>query len=157
MGLFDFWKPKTTEKREATPQELELREHNRQLNMLKKNLDMEIMVKEAELRKAEIEADLAEMYGDDEDGDDVEGMFGNFLKTAMTKNVAPQQAPQQMAANQEISLTDEQLKQYWEQMNPIYKAVAKGMSDENIKEFIKQKEPRLNQDTLNRAVAIVKA
>lgn len=157
MGLFDFWKPKTTEKREATPQELELREHNRQLNMLKKNLDMEIMVKEAELRKAEIEADLAEMYGDDEDGDDVEGMFGNFLKTAMAKNVAPQQAPQQMAANQEISLTDEQLKQYWEQMNPIYKTVAKGMSDENIKEFIKQKEPRLNQDTLNRAVAIVKA
>jgi predicted Holliday junction resolvase-like endonuclease len=156
MGLFGIFSQKK-EIREISEEERQQREHTRKLNALKRQLDMERLILEAQVQKAELEQELDELTGaDEEDDDGIDSIFANFIKQAMPQQAKPIEVPA-AEANGEVNLSDEQIKKYWQDMNFVQRAFAKRQSDEQIKEFLIQKEPRLSQDSLNRAVSVVRA
>lgn len=63
----------------------------------------------------------------------------------------------QTPANASKSLTDEELKGLWSQVTPTYKVVAKGMSDDALRQFLISREPMLDADTVNRAIKIIRS
>lgn len=124
---------------------------------------------ERQVRRAELEEEL---YGDDEEdeqkGDSPEAMLFSFLNNLMKRkqpqgtnngfaidmpSSLPQPEPQQMQPTQ---LSPERIKQIWNNLPEQYKAIAKNLSDEDLKRYIMNEMPTIDAVSLDQAVAIVR-
>ena len=135
------------------------RQELRDLNLLKRKLDMEIMVQEAELEKAKIAMELADIeaeLGEEEDSSPESMLMGLIQKAMPQTQTAPIPKTSINAPSGAVSFTDEQIKQIWSSVPSFYRGVAKTLSDEQVKEFIKQKQPNIDVDSLNRAILIIR-
>ena len=75
-----------------------------------------------------------------------------WLKSQMGKPT-----PQKPVENgQSLELNEEQIIDEIEKLTPEQRAAAKNLDDNKIKEFIKSREPRISENSLNKAVQIIK-
>ena len=136
----------------------------------------ELKLKRQELEVAKLEAEISEYDLDDQapmqqiteavaQDDSSDKMLMNILTpiimNSMQKTNAPvvnnsMSTPHNSTAAL-VAFSDEQLKQYWKDVPKYVKAMAKTMSDEQIKNLIKGKLSNIDDDSLNRAVAIIRA
>lgn len=167
MGFLDIFRQKKERSPSVESEEmLQLREQKRLLMQQQQANALELMVKQQELKLREIQVKIDEIDDQYEDEDEFspENMFMNIVQKAIPQFQAPtgvnpskEQSVISTPNAGGLSLTDEQLKQYWDTVPAHYKLIAKGMSDEQIKEFIKQKQPNLDANTLERAILVIRA
>lgn len=151
-----------------------------ELLKLKHRLQREEMMLNAELRRMEMEKRKIEQQNeltmlrqerdrlmqqlrddedDDDDGDDYEDMFGSIIKAAFSQQKPPVSAPVSVTSPPEqtgVSFSDEQIRQKWGGLLPHYKAIARRMSDEELKEFVMGQVPNITQESLNKVIEVVR-
>lgn len=160
--------PKNTETDEEKQERLAQLAHSRALQRQKRALDFEVLVKQKELEKAQIEQQIAELYDDDEesDGVDLEGalmgllqhfMQGNGIQPGMQPGMSPMPAPVVEQEPQRQPYTEEAMREIWESLPAHQRAIAKVMPDEKIKSYIHKREPELSEEELNLAVKVVRS
>lgn len=129
-------------------------------------LEHEIKMRELELRQAEIEDQLAQFDLDEEEEGqpmDAEAMLMQILAPAIAARFT-QQAPPAQPTNQPQPappadtkrIPDEQLREFYSQIPGNIKAAARVASDERIEEEVLKVFPDADDDTLDRAIKIVK-
>jgi len=149
----------------------QIRKDRAEIAKQKAQLDLANLRLEHELKKVALEADIAEARarledlqgGDDEEPQESGSMIDMAMMTLLTKaiggqpaNVAPA-APQEPSRPSGESLTDEQLESLWEQVPKPFRKIAASWSDSEVQSFIKSRMPGLDQDTLDRALRLVRS
>ena len=186
MGLL-AWIRKNKRKEEREIQRFELerafiqekQEQRLEFEKRKREIELSTIEKRAELEKAKLEYDIKdhqariqEDFGDDEeeesDSSDINNMMAGLLGGILTKS-DPQQAQkleQQttlqtpvMASETSglVEFSDEEIKIILSSIDKKYLKMAKLMPDSTIKQLIKSKYANISEDSLNRAIVIVKA
>jgi len=176
MGFFEFFKSKKKPKassfsedsneddtlRRIQKKQKELRKEKlalweQQLDSLR--MKQEQLKMEAEI--AEIESQLSQF--DEEDGEDSDSQDPMSPEALLTGIVAQSFASPKQAVSQEqqgqttmLTFTDEQIRQLKENMPSAYKLQLHILSDDQVKAMIKMKYPQVDNDTLNRAVGILR-
>jgi len=162
-----MWPFKKKTQQAANPEEiqarLERRAEMKDLDDARRAADMRIMLKEKQLEELQIDADIAELeaeLGVDEPEDMWEGMLQNVAKSFMPKIQnsisSPVAATTSQTTQQVLTLSDEQLSAQWAQVSPMYKAIAKQMTDEQLRDFIIGRMPQIDAETVARAIKIVR-
>lgn len=144
----------TRKKAELRKLQLEREDGLHKLEIEKKKLELQKQIEETKYALEEFEEDD---YEDDyEEDNPMDTTIKNFLSGILLKS-------QNNTANSNITpesngvvLSDEQLKTIWNNTPQQYKLISKQMNDEQIKTFIKQQMPTANEETLNRALYIVR-
>lgn len=177
MGLFSiFKKKKESYGMPLTEEEYlrreELKDMRKVLETTKRNLDLEIMIKKAELEKLELQCEIDDIraeYSQDDGEFSPEGMFTNLIKSIMSKSLQtneqnipgmynePQaQPPEEMILQPGISIPDEDLKQLWNKVPTHQRMFAKLMSDDKIRNYLISNYPQVNKETIERAIKIAR-
>jgi len=125
---------------------------------------------ERQARRAELEAEL---YGDDEE--DVkeatpEAMLFSFLKDLKKKdqggmhyegisihNPTPALVDMSPPLQQVQSVSRADIDKIWANLSPEYKAIAKTMTDEDLRRYIIGDLPNIDQDSLNYAIMLARS
>lgn len=128
--------------------------------MLLRKQEEELKIKQRVMRlEADIDEEFEEENGATTDASP-EGLLASLLipmfqqtpkpvdATAVTSSQAPTGAE---------TITDEQIKATWEAIPEWQKQIAKSMSDEKVKEYIKQRQPNVTPEILERALKVVRA
>jgi hypothetical protein len=55
-----------------------------------------------------------------------------------------------------VSLTDEQINDYWDNMPKFQKVIARKATDEQIKNLLQNKIPGINEDSISRCIATIR-
>jgi len=168
MGFFD--RPK---RHSFDDDDREYSKSKRDLRMKYDLMDLEQAQAEHNLRMKQIELDLQKVAQDGEPKDG--GLFGGggmdqmlmlLMMKAMGGNVptmapatsaqAPIQPQVQQVQASSLELSDEQLREYWDSLNVFKKRAAKKMNDEQIAVLLKNQMPGIGDDTIVRALKIVR-
>lgn len=169
MGIFNFWKKKqhkvdyafTDEDRELAQQQRQDRAELARLNREIARMDLQYQLEE---RKARLEELQSELYGEEDEGEGSswESMLMPLIAQYLTKGqvntgmaTSEIQSPQNTV--EAISLTDEQLLNLKSQIPKQYLSIAKTLDDTTLKSYIRQKIGVLDEDTLNRALQLIRA
>jgi len=145
----------TDEEREISA---DIRRQKAEISRMK--LERENLVHKMEMDKKmlELKTEIAELKGIDEDDEQPQDDFGSLIQM-LNMMGGNQQQPQQFQQQQpqKISLTDEQLKKIWEDLPAAAKSFSKKSSDETIKTMIVSNMPHIDEDSIHRALALVRA
>ena len=181
MGLLEFFKSTKKPKASAIYTEEGEEEQVKRVNKLRKQLSrgrldiyerrlealhrqQEEMRLRAEIQ--EMEQQLSEFDDEDEDSTSDDGMNPDALmmglfSSMITKNNSPANtgvtAPSSAAVQEvKISYTDEQIREIKGQIPKAYLKMSKTFTDEQLSDFILKKYPNLDDDTIIRAVGILR-
>jgi len=134
----------------------------RRLAMNRDLLDLELYKARHDLEMAQIQNDLQQLRSEGGDGED--SMLNQALTLLMSRAFGDQtpagsipQTPPQVLPTAGVSFSDEQLRDTWQQLPKIARKVAMSWSDEQLSQFIQGKMPGVDQDTINRAIAVVRS
>jgi len=127
--------------------------------------DKELRILEIEREKAMIQADLNDLM-DDGGEDPMTAMLMTLLAPKL-KEMIPAMIPNKLANSENspqsvgpqiagTNLSDEQLKKIYDRLPGHIKKQARNMPDEEIRTFIVASLPAIDEDTINRAVTLVK-
>lgn len=168
MGIFNFWKKKTKkpdyefsdDDRALAQQQRQDRAELARLEREIRRMDMQYQLEE---RKARLNDLKSELYGDDEEegeGNSWENMLMPILAQYLSKGQgipvqATSESPQ--GSTEAIHLTDEQLINLKSQIPKQYLSIAKTLDDTTLISYIRQKIGVLDEDTLNRALQLIRA
>jgi hypothetical protein len=170
MGLLDWFKGKK-EETEYKPHLFtdEERGLSAEKRKLKNQLDMELMRLGAERDKITMQRDIEQARQDLEnlqsDGIEEEGsssMEDTLLATLLGKVLQGNKGntdtviPVQPVQVEQVSLPNEQLAEIWKKLPNHVKAMAKRMDDTQLASTIKGQIPNIDQDTLQRAIILVR-
>jgi hypothetical protein len=137
-----------------------------QMDARRKTLEAEAKIAQLKAMQAEERINMQlereriefeEQYGSD--GDNPDDLITNLFTNAFLKKnnvVAAQEMP---TASQPVQLqhfSDEQIQILINSMNMNQKAVLSVLSDEQIKQMIKEKIPNVDEDSINRAVLLLR-
>lgn len=158
MGWF-FKKKKDSFDDKARELAAERRLANSALETRRKELELERLEMRHDLEMAKLKSEIAEYQDDDEF--DLDSQFQSFMVNSL-KNKLPQAAPQQVQSSPlapqpvGVSFTDDQIKNIIHNMNPLQKIMAKRSSDDTIAGYIREKVPDIDDDSINRAIFIIR-
>lgn len=178
MAIWDFFKTRKKPKasslsEDSSEDEILKRIQKKQKEMRKEKLALweqqldNLRMRQEQLKMekeiADIESQLSEFDFEDDDGEDSNSsdpMSPEALLTGIVTSslAAPKQTITTEAPGQTSLLTfsDEQIRQLKEQLPSIYKMQLHILSDDQVKAMIKMKFPQVDNDTLNRAVGILR-
>lgn len=174
MGLLDVFKRKEPAKKRHsfTDDDRMLSAEKRKL---KQRLDLEILKLETTRDKLSLQAEieqatqeLQELRGDYDDeepsGSSVED---TLITTLLTKVLSGQQQTTSSQVSPTLTtssvaplgveMSNEQLETIWGSLPKKQQKIAKDMDDEQLKQLIKGQIPNVNDDTLVRAIGIVRS
>ena len=152
---------------------LVIREKKREITLLKLERENELHKLKMEKQKLELQAEIAELkdslndYVDDSDTSsedrttsDLIKLFAPMIMAGKMQN--PVAAPVPVVSPMPSSpvqqhLNDDTLLSLWEKTPPQYKAMSKTMSDEQLGGVIKQQMPNIDDDSVKRAVEIIRS
>jgi len=129
----------------------EIRQQRAELQRLKLQHEMETLKLRNEAEKLRLEDEIAEMQGDEEEEPDLFDMM-----MMMQEKMQQQQQPPQQTTQQKINVSNADLEKFWENLNPIAKAMAKKMDDSTLKATIQQQAPQLDEESVNNAMLLVR-
>jgi len=133
-----------------------------QMDMMQEQLTNLRNIQRQRMMQEQIEALQSSMYEDDDEDEDSsdsdEDMFMKLLQTVAQKSNTEVKTPfpSGMELPQKVSLSDEQLLEMLNSVDPKYLKLAKKMSDSSLKGFIKAQMPNIDDDTMLRAIRLVK-
>jgi len=186
MGLFNIFKKKDNRNNYTfgdTDRELsaEIRKQKAEYNKARQELDLKLLTLENKKKQIELEADIAEAsqrlkeisgYDDEEEEEpetnndftSIISAIPMLMQTFNNQNQTPNSntvsvvttPPQPIKQELGVSLSDEELQNMYKQIPKTAKAIAKTMSDETLKNYLKGQIPNLDEDTINRAIALVR-
>lgn len=139
----------------------ERRKMNTEYENRRKELELAKMELEYELKMKKLEAEIAE-YADEDEPDDIDGMFKTFITQSLNKRtvqgaaIVPHQTDISPPNPARVSISNEQFKEYWDSLGGIKQKIAKMMSDDQLKGLIVSKIPNIDDDSLNRAIFMVR-
>jgi hypothetical protein len=136
------------------------RNANTELETRRKELELERIQMKHDLEMVKLKAEIAEYEDEDDDMLDMESHLKSLLQKGMTQRLPqaaapidkPPLAPQPVG----VSFSDEQIAAMIKNLNPMQKLVAKRSSDETISNFIRERVPDIDQDSINRAIFMVR-
>lgn len=179
MGLFDFINKRSNEKhqleldfiREKNEIKLQTERDRRDLeiSLKRKKLELDEKILEYKIKDQEekIREDF-ESYDDEEETDDQDQsmlkMFAPAIAGMMNKqNIPPNNPPTeavitstQTSSSVGVTFSDEEISELYKSLPAVYKSVAKTMTDDQIKNFIKGKYPNVAEECLNRMILRIK-
>lgn len=145
-----------------------LRFENKRLALERENEINRLRAEREQLRLTadidRIRSELGDEAGEDDSSGEDNALFNTLLMSILTKaknNTLPAAVPVSAyppgaAAPPLIHLSDEELNKTWGELPKQYRKLAKTLSDDTIKSFIQQRLGLCDDDTLNRAVLIVR-
>jgi len=175
MGIFDFIGRRAREKF-ALEQEFLREKHEQKLDLerRKKEIDLITAEKRAELERMRLEYQIKEQqiriredFDEDYDESDEDSaemkllapLLTNFLnnnqKPAEINSIRTEHTQTQNSSNSG-AVSDLELLEIWDKTPEKYKIAARMMTDEQIKEVIKKQLPLADNDTLTRALKIIR-
>jgi hypothetical protein len=174
MGWFrDFFRKKsqkygknydfTDEDRDVSA---ELRRQKAELSKLK-------MEKDAELYKLKIEREKLALLDEIDDlkaamnetddyadgtggGSDIDKLLLGILAPILLKSKEVTTPPQKAPAATPSNITIEQLREIWENLPGKTRSIARNVSDDTLKAYIRAQMPALDEETINKAVVVVR-
>lgn len=152
------------EKKEMVAWKTRMKRLEQQMELKERELEHKMRVMEMEDRIFEMEEQI---YGGEEPSADesgVDGMIMKVLESAMTKKAPGLAIPQNNSTpqadipqeNPGVHITDEQLKEYWDSLSMFKKAYARRMSDEQISALLKGQVPNISEDSIARAIKLIR-
>lgn len=184
MGILSFLTRRSDEKhqleidflREKNEIKLQAERDRRDLEISLKKKKQELDEKLLDYKIRDAEEKIKEDFEDYDDDDDETGseeqqllkMFAPAINGMMNKNTnSPQNTPPAIenpnnnitkATSQAggVTFTDDEINEIYKSLPAVYKKVARGLSDDQIKNFIKSKYPQIADECLNRMIAKVK-
>jgi len=171
MSLF-FWKkrePGHSFNQEDRELSAEIRKGKAEIMKQKQQLELELMRLKVQKEKEELLLQIAqtkdamsEFMEEEEPLNPDSSMQDTLMLTLLGKflgnnSTPPQTLPQpQEAPIQKIHLSDEQLKEIYEKVPRSARKIAKSFSEEQLQTYIRSYIPTIDQESLERAVIIVK-
>jgi len=145
----------TDEEREISA---DIRRQKAEISKMKLERENLIHKMEMERKMLELKAEITELKGIDGDDEQPQDDFRSLIQMLAMMG-GNQQQPQQFQQQQpqKISLTDEQLKKIWEDLPAAAKSFSKRSSDETIKSLILSNMPNIDDDSMQRAISLVRA
>jgi hypothetical protein len=147
---------------------LEIRRSKSEIAKQKQQLELEVMKLEAERTKLQLQAEIEEarqrIQDMTEDSETSHGsnpadvMMMALLSKVMGGNaapVAPSGLPPSPINNHEApreNYSDEQIQQLWNNVPKEIKKIARGMSEEQIGDFVSKQMPQVDSDTRTRII-----
>jgi len=154
MGLLDWLKRKKTTIREISPEELQLKEERRKLEQERANADLRIMLKERELAELELDADILSLEEELGLGEPEQDDFSRIISLfSQAKGVVTSNNTNQPNAN---DTTPFDFEKTWDNMDVTQKAMAKMSTDEQIKNYLKVKNPTITDEKIKEAIQYVR-
>jgi hypothetical protein len=167
MGFFSrFFKNRrpsfSDEDRELSAQ---IRQQKAELSRLKNERDAELHKLRTEKEKLELQAEIAdirdELYGDDDEQTPDSIVLGLLSQFLLKQQEHGYQAQKSQGAAVAVSpntsiLTDKELRDIWENLPIKTKAVARNVSDDTLRSYIKTQIPGIDEQTLEKAILIVR-
>lgn len=133
------------------------------LKKLEMQKEHEIKMMELEARELELEQELADLQGDDEEFDEEDSadallvkLLQPILQRAHSVSPSSHAAGLPASPSPAQTMTDDQLRKIFEDLPVHLKSAARVSSDDRIQEAILNQYPGVDQDTLERAVKIVR-
>jgi len=175
MGLFDFWKKENSVEKEYSEiaqkskvtrlsneiQSITLKAKERQLRRLKQKLEEREM-------QAQIEEMEEELYGDDDEEEDnpsslmqsPEALLMSIIANATLKNNQPATVQTPILNNNSdvagVKITDEEIREFKKKLPKAALKYFKNLTDEELEAQIKAKMPHIDDNTIDRAVIILR-
>jgi hypothetical protein len=138
-------------KAEIKRQELKMKLAEQQLEHKERMMDLQDRIQEMQER----------MFGDDDDsgGGNVENMLMQFImqKGMQQQGSQPlntQHTPPPTPAA--VSISEEQLQEYWKSLPRIQRKMAKMASDEQIGALLRDKVKNIDDDSIKRAIELIR-
>lgn len=129
----------------------------RAMRMEQKRMQQEIALMREQSRLEEARSDLEDMrsrmYGDDDEEEEDDSLTKMLLPILMAGKQQPQQ---QQTTPVQVNLTDDEIKNIIAQVPKKYLKLAKKMDNSTIEKYIRMQQPNVSQDTINRAISMVK-
>jgi len=127
----------------------------------------ELKMLEMERDRIALEDEIADLTDDDEDEDfdtedSADALLVKLLQPILQRGTHPvspaagSPATPSPGAAAQIHLMDDQLREIWNNQPVHIRSAAKVSSDERIEEVILSRYPNIDEDTLNRAIQIVR-
>lgn len=169
MGLLDIFKRKDPRaNHDFTPEDRDVAKERRALNIqldnMRKRHEMEVARVEHEIEMRRLQADLEDLTEELEPEDEPDervspetAMVMKLIDKAFSSKGAgapATQAPPQVSG---VTIPDERLRDIWASVPANVKAMSKVSTDEQVKEFMRSQLPGIDEDTQNRALAIVRS
>ena len=177
MGFFDFFKKKDPRGMNHSISDdertlaAEVKHAKAEIAREKARLELELMRLRVEKEKTELQAQienardaLAEFResADDETGDSADSILMALLTQILNKN-----PPNSMGGGGNVAisrestppqqhLTDAQINDIWQSMPHAAQKVARKLPDEQLKIYIKSNLPNIDDDSINRAIILIK-
>ncbi len=178
MGLFDYITGHRREKWTIEQQHLKDKaELKLEFERRKKELEIGIAEKRQELERSRLDYQIREQqerfkeqfeeYDDEETQPTELEMLAPFLTEILNKNkVQSQTAGGSNGSSQKtldtpiippaVSFNDDEIDEIYKALPQVYRSVAKQLSDDQIKNFVRSKYPTITEDCLNRAILRIK-
>jgi hypothetical protein len=161
MGILNLFKRKTEERHEFNETDRELSLEKRKVNAQLKKTQQEIEIAKAKLQLQELKDELYD-YSDSEEEEEEPEKFNaeSILITALLPLLTGQKQTSTPENNvpispQKIDLSDETIEQLYIQYKP-YMKLARKLKDEELKQFLLNKEPNLSDESLKKILARVR-
>lgn len=173
MGLLDWFKSKDAranhdfndKDRELSK---EIRRQRAEINALKMQHELERERVHHELEMTRLQQQLEDMQPEEEIPEEGGGNTTDMMMMAILSkmmNNTPGVSTQPTSSLRDspvapltpgVSLSDEQINEYWENMPKFQKILAKKATDEQIGNIIRNKIPGIDQDSIDRCIRTVK-
>jgi hypothetical protein len=181
MGVLSWFKGKQTEAaKERTQHSFDdedrrasavIRRARQEAELSRIRMEQEINNLRLKQEQIRLQQDIEDMMADDDedyDNDDKDLQMMRMFKPAidaLSRKIAPEYSPNKASSLSQVSenppskedLSNEELKQIWSMTPKLYRDRAKTFSDSQIKIFVSSQFPNWSDDTISRAVAIVRA
>jgi hypothetical protein len=166
MGLFGLVKKKRTPNHTFSDEDRQASAELRRYKSDLKKQELEIEKLKIDRKKLEMQAEIEdlkeELFGEDEE--DIseartpEDLLMPILMKVLSGGNQQENVQNEPPQQQEINLSDEEIKEFLESQPKSYIKQAKKIPDSMLKKLIEQQVPvKLNEDTINRAIKIVKS
>lgn len=140
---------------------------SRKINLELKKAERDLKLLEIEREKALVQADIDDLVGDDGDDPMMSAVLGmlapklspqlqNLIPGVQKSDASITSPNEEQSPTPGINMTDEQLIKIYNRLPPHIKKQAKKLPDDEVRSLIQGSLGALNEDSLNRAVAIVK-
>lgn len=138
-------KLEAAKRREELEDELDEIRHEREVRRLEREVRMQEALERLQPEEEEIE------------GDSPETLLISLLSRVMNK--APSQSPAQVVENppKPVTFSPEKVKNIWDGLSDTEKAIAKRMTDEQIRDYLINQIPNIDKDSIEKAIAVVRA
>lgn len=126
----------------------------RHLQMMEDRLNHLQEIQKMQQTQEKINALESSIYGEDEEDDGLDSLFGQFLNTVMQGKQQTIATNETQVVQQMQQISDEQLEQLLEGIPQSQKAMLSKASDDELKALARIKFPQFDENTVERAIKI---